>query len=88
MNRVVNFPACGVYISQLIRYSRACDYYHDFPDRGLLPTRNGYWWFGWHHHHDLVNRFGISVSQLTMYMFRVSLSQYSPFIIHDLSQGL
>jgi len=23
-------PACGVYISQLIRYSRACGSYHDF----------------------------------------------------------
>ena len=32
-------PACGVYISQLIRYSRACDSYQDFLDRGLLLTR-------------------------------------------------
>jgi hypothetical protein len=29
-------PAYGVYISQLIRYSRACGSYHDFLDRGLL----------------------------------------------------
>ena len=28
-------PAYGVYISQLIRYSRACGSYHDFLDRGL-----------------------------------------------------
>ena len=28
-------PAYGVYISQLIRYSRPCDYYHDLIDRGL-----------------------------------------------------
>jgi hypothetical protein len=39
-----NIPAAtayGVYISQLIRYSRACDsyQYHDFLDRGLLFTR-------------------------------------------------
>ena len=33
-------PAYGVYISQLIRYSRACISYHDFLDRGLLLTRN------------------------------------------------
>jgi hypothetical protein len=32
-------PAYGVYISQLIRYSRACDSYQDFLDRELLLTR-------------------------------------------------
>jgi hypothetical protein len=31
-------PAHGVYISQMIRYSRACDSYQDFLDRGLLLT--------------------------------------------------
>ena len=29
----------GAYISQLIRYSRACGSYHDFLDRVLLKTR-------------------------------------------------
>jgi hypothetical protein len=32
-------PAYGVYISQLIRYFRACGSYQDFLDRGLLLTR-------------------------------------------------
>jgi hypothetical protein len=32
-------PAYGVYISQMIRYSRACGSYRDFLDRGLLLTR-------------------------------------------------
>ena len=32
-------PACGVYISQLIRYSSAFISYHAFLDRGLLLTR-------------------------------------------------
>jgi hypothetical protein len=32
-------PAYGVYISQLIRYSRACGSYQDFLDRGLPLTR-------------------------------------------------
>jgi hypothetical protein len=32
-------PAYGVYISQLIRYSRACDSYQDFLDTGLLLRR-------------------------------------------------
>jgi hypothetical protein len=37
-----NFPAApayGVYISQLIRYSRACGSYQNFLDRRLLLTR-------------------------------------------------
>jgi len=33
-------PAYGAYISQLVRYSRACGSYQDFLDRGLLLTRN------------------------------------------------
>ena len=32
-------PAYGVYISQLIRYYRACGTYQDFLDRGFLLTR-------------------------------------------------
>jgi hypothetical protein len=32
-------PAYGLYISQLIQYSRACSSYQDFRDRGLLLTR-------------------------------------------------
>ena len=32
-------PAYGVYISQMIQYSRACCSYQDFRDRGLLLTR-------------------------------------------------
>jgi hypothetical protein len=32
-------PPYGVYISQTIRYSRACGSYQDFLDRGLLLTR-------------------------------------------------
>jgi hypothetical protein len=37
-----NIPAAhayGVYISQLIRYSRVCGSYQDFRDRGLLLTK-------------------------------------------------
>jgi hypothetical protein len=32
-------PAYGVYISQMIRYSRACGSYQDFLDRGFLLIR-------------------------------------------------
>ena len=67
-------PAYGVYISQLIRYSRACGSYQDFLDRGLLLTRKLLrQWFllgklksslrkFYGRNHDLVDRCGISVS--------------------------
>ena len=66
-------PAYGVYLSQMIRYSRACGSYQDFLDRGLLLTRklseprNIYG-----RHRELVDRYGISVSQMTTDMFHLS----------------
>jgi hypothetical protein len=77
-------PVYGVYISQLIRYSRACGSYQDFLDRGLLLTRKllnqGFLlvklksslrkFYG--HHHDFVDRYVISVSQMTTDMFNLS----------------
>jgi hypothetical protein len=77
-------PAYGVYISQMIRYSRACGSYQDFLDRGLLLTRKllnqGFLLVKlksslgkcYGHHHDLVDRYGISVSQMTTDMFHLS----------------
>ena len=38
-NNIPTAPAYEVYISQLMRYSRACGSYQDFLDRGLLLTR-------------------------------------------------
>ena len=38
--------------------------------------------------HDFVDRYGISVSQMTTNMFRLPKSQSGRFFIHDLSQGL
>jgi hypothetical protein len=91
---IVNFPficsnipavfSYGVYLSQMIRYSRACGSYQDFLDRGLLLTRKllnqGFLLvklksslrklYGCHH--DLVDRYGISVSQMTTDMFHLS----------------
>jgi hypothetical protein len=77
-------PAYGVYISQLIRYSRACGSYHDFLDRGLILTRkllNQEFllvnlksslrkFYG--RNHDFADRYGISVSQLTTDLFHLS----------------
>ena len=67
-------PGYGEYLSQLIRYSRACEIYEDFLDKRLLLTRKllnqGFFlvklklslrqFYG--RHHDLVGRYGISVS--------------------------
>ena len=77
-------PAYGVYISHLIRYSRACGSYHDFLDRGLLLTRkllnqgfllaklkSSFRKF-YSRHHDLVDHYGMYVSQMTTDMFHVS----------------
>ena len=72
-------PTYGVYISQLIRYSRACGSYQDFLDRGLLLTRmllNQVFllvklksllrkFYGLHP--ELVDRYGISLSQMDMF---------------------
>ena len=69
-------PAYGVYISQLIRYSRACSSYHDFLVRGNLLTskllRQGYQslklkiafkkFYG--RHHELTEKYNMSVSQI------------------------
>ena len=77
-------PAYGVYISQLLRYSRACVCYQDFLDRGLLLTKKllnqGFLlvrlkslnrkYYG--RHHDLVDRYGIYVSQMCTDMFHLS----------------
>jgi len=56
--------ANGVYISQLIQYSRACDSYQDFLDRGLLLTRKllNQWFLLvkiYDRHHDLVDHYGV-----------------------------
>jgi hypothetical protein len=77
-------PAYGVYTSQMIRYSRACGSYQDFLDIGLLLTRKllnqGFPLVKlksslrkiYGRHYDLVDRYGISVSQMTTDMFHLS----------------
>jgi hypothetical protein len=79
-------PAYGVYtsISQMNWYSRACGSYQDFNDRGLLLIRKllnqGFLlvklksWLRkiYGRHHGLVDRYGISVSQMTTNMLHLS----------------
>ena len=87
-----------MYISRLIRYSRACGSYQDFLDRELLLTRKllnqGLLvvkfksslrkFYGCHH--DLVNHYGAPVSQMTTDMFRLSQSQSGHFLFHDITE--
>ena len=77
-------PAYGVYISQLIRYSRACVTYSDFLDRALLLTRKllnqGFLmvklksalrkFYG--RHHELVDRYEVAVSKMASDLFSLS----------------
>jgi hypothetical protein len=77
-------PAYGVYISQLIRYSRAFVSYQDSLDRRLLLTMNllskGFLWVKLKsslqkfcgRNHDMVARYGIYVPQMTTDMFHLS----------------
>ena len=88
-------PAYGVYISQLIRYSSACSSYQDFLDRGLMLTgkllNQGFLlvklksslrtFYG--RHHDMVDRYGISVSQMTTDIFHFRV--LSSFMTYHLS---
>ena len=76
-------PAYGVYISQMIRYSRACGSYQDLFDRLLLTKKllnQGFFLVKlkpslrklYGRHHDLVDCYGISVSRMTTDMFHLS----------------
>lgn len=77
-------PAYGVYISQLIRYARACCDYNDFLERTrLLTTKLLSQGFIVHRlksslqkfygrHHELVDRYGVSVSTMRTDIFPMS----------------
>ena len=83
-NNIPAAPVYGVYISQLIRYSRVFGSNQDFRNRGLLLTRRllNQWFLlvklksllrkFYSRHHDLVDRYEISVSQMTTDMFHLS----------------
>ena len=74
-------PAYGVYVSQLIRYARASSEYRSFLHRGKLLTNKlltqGYCkprlikiikkFYG--RHHEVVDKFGVSVSKMILDVF-------------------
>ena len=80
-SNIPSAPAYCVYISQLIRYSRACDLYQDFLDRARLLTdkllNQGFVntrlklslqkFYG--RHHELVDRYGKSISEMKSDIF-------------------
>ena len=83
-SNILEAPAQGVYISQLIRYSRAYISYYDSLDRWLLLTRkllnqefkmvmlkSSLRKF-YERHHELVDRYRITVSQMISDMFLMS----------------
>jgi hypothetical protein len=96
-NNIPASPAYVVYILHFIRYSRVCAQYSDFLDRAQLLTqkllKQGYVaprlksllqkLYG--HHHNLVDRYEISISQMTMdlllyvdFFFLLSLPRLLP----------
>ena len=80
-SNIPSSPAYGVYISQLIRYSRACSNYHDFLRRTIILTNRllvqGFIesklkcslrkFFG--RHHDLTLPYNVSVSSMIRNVF-------------------
>jgi hypothetical protein len=84
----------------MIRYSRACGSYQDVLGWRLLLTRKlldqrfllvklkSSLEKDYGRHHDSVDRYGISVSQMTTDMFHLSQTVPGLFLIHDLLPGL
>ena len=81
-SNILASPAYVVYISQHIRYSRVCAQYSEFMDRAQLLTqmllKQGYVAPRWMEVittklygdlHNLVDRYEISISQMTMELF-------------------
>ena len=78
----------------MVGYSRACGSYHDFLDRRLLLARKLLnqefllvklkWSLRkfYSSHHDLVDRYGIYVSQMTTDMFHLPHRLPGSFLIH------
>ena len=83
-SNIPSSPAYGVYMSQMIRYARACCDYVDFKNRGILLTnkllKQGFAeerlksslrkFYG--RHHELVDCYDISISQLATDIFQLS----------------
>ena len=77
-------PVYGVYISQLIRYARACGSYHDFFEKWLLLTRKILnmcsYWLRWVHHFEI---FTLAHMFIDKRPWTCSICRnYNPFFFH------
>ena len=75
-SNIPSAPAYGVYVSQLIRYARACSNYQDFMESRKVLTakllsqgfqKNSKKFYG--KHHDLVNPYNVRVSRIVSDVF-------------------
>ena len=80
-SNIPSAPAYGVYISQLIRFARACEQYRDFLDRAnrltskllsqgfVAPRLKSSLQKFYGRHHELVDRYGKSISDMKLDLF-------------------
>ena len=80
-SNIPSAPAYGVYVSQLIRYARACSNYQDFNERGKVLTTKllsqeyqktklaATFKKFYDRHHDLVNPYNMTVSRIASDVF-------------------
>ena len=80
-SNIPSVPAYGVYVSQLIRYARACSNYQDFMERGKMLTTKllsqGYQKTKlvatlkkfYRRHYDLVNPYNVAVPRIVSDVF-------------------
>ena len=92
-------PAYGAYISQLIRYSRACAQCSDLLDRAQQPTQKllkqgnvaprlkSSLQLFYSCHHNLNYRYEIPISQMTMNLFLFSSISATTFTVLDCIDG-
>ena len=85
-SNIPSAPSYGVYVSQLVCYTRACCNYEDFVDKGMLLTSKllsqGYrraklvstlkQFYG--RHHDLVDPYSVVASDLVTDLMPIRLS--------------
>jgi hypothetical protein len=87
-------PAYGLYISQLIWNFRACGFYQDFLDRGLLLTKSSYWliWSDHFEHFTIFTMTWLTINECLCHnwphctdMLHLSKSLPGHLLIHNLS---
>ena len=81
---LVSSNSSDLTVDAYLRCFRACGSHHNFHDRGLFPANNE---ANKRRNLRSPSRYGISASQMTTDMFRLSSLQSDPVLITDLSSG-